>query len=451
MSGNQTYTTRLLPANIWDALLGANAPSAANVFATMADLAAAATTIYTGNGTIGPARVATLTDTLNFVGAAGTTGIGIGTAVFAPTGIFEVRANDADGARFVGNSTIAGVAFTVRNSSSSLAIFNNVGLIKFAPVLSYTVTIGVSDGTAKLTVQGIGATLATVNQAWVDSALLPIASVRDDGRWGFNMSPVTGDRLSIRAGAGLDGAINISANNLADNGYSILVQGGTGSANYNGIWSDVATEGTGTNRGFRGSSLLSGGSSNYGAEFTARNGTSESIGVKGIASGGDSVNSTDSAGVLGINQSIVALVKKGVWGYTINNVDGGTDFGVKGEAGNSGVAAINYAGHFRANGVGAGRINTAGYFKADGGVGATNYAIVTDGGNSGFGTVTPSQQAMVHIVPGARAHVFYEPITALIASAIVPANGMGVYVSSTDATFITTGFWKYENALWSPW
>ncbi len=43
MPGGKIYINRILPSNIWDALLGANAPSAANVFATMADIGGAVT------------------------------------------------------------------------------------------------------------------------------------------------------------------------------------------------------------------------------------------------------------------------------------------------------------------------------------------------------------------------------------------------------------------------
>lgn len=40
------------------------------------------------------------------------------------------------------------------------------------------------------------------------------------------------------------------------------------------------------------------------------------------------------------------------------------------------------------------------------------------------------------------------PITAAAASAITPAEGMIVFVSDTDATFTTIGFWGYENGAW---
>ena len=41
-------------------------------------------------------------------------------------------------------------------------------------------------------------------------------------------------------------------------------------------------------------------------------------------------------------------------------------------------------------------------------------------------------------------------ITAANASALTPQAGMIAYVTSTDATFVTTGFWKYQGGAWSP-
>ncbi len=34
------------------------------------------------------------------------------------------------------------------------------------------------------------------------------------------------------------------------------------------------------------------------------------------------------------------------------------------------------------------------------------------------------------------------------AGAITPANGMIVYVTNTDATFTSVGFWGRENGAW---
>ena len=90
------------------------------------------------------------------------------------------------------------------------------------------------------------------------------------------------------------------------------------------------------------------------------------------------------------------------------------------------------------------------------GIGTNNYAYVSDGkATSGLGTVTPNQQAMLHIRanhdPVFKAHVYFEPITSAQASTITPSDGMGVYVSDTNGTFTSIGFWKYENGAWAAW
>lgn len=100
--------------------------------------------------------------------------------------------------------------------------------------------------------------------------------------------------------------------------------------------------------------------------------------------------------------------------------------------------------------------NTYGMLIQGNAIGTNNYAYTSDGrATSGLGTITPNQQAMLHIRanhdPVFKAHVYFEPITAAQASTIVPSNGMGVYVSDTNGTFTSTGFWKYENGAWATW
>ncbi|MEK6830209.1 MAG: hypothetical protein AABY15_08900 [Nanoarchaeota archaeon] len=255
------------------------------------------------------------------------------------------------------------------------------------------IAIGHSSPTARFSVKATGDT--TGNVARIDGATVDnLFTVKNNGRIGVNVAPSDANRLSVTAGAGLDGAINISASNLADNGYALLAQGSSSSSNYYGLWSD-AQGATSNNMAFRGSALALAVTNNYGGQFIARNASGQTIGVYGLATGGDSVNAADSAGVLGINSSDVSTNKKGVWGYLNSNVNNGTGYGGKFEAANAGTNAINYAIHGRANGSFSSATNYAGFFQADGGSDATNYAIVTNGGTNGFGTITPTD--MVHI------------------------------------------------------
>lgn len=247
---------------------------------------------------------------------------------------------------------------------------------------------------AKLNVRGSGTTGDGSAFLVEDSAGTDLLHVSNDGHIGINALPVSGDRFKITAGSGLDGAINISASNLANNGYALLAQGSSSSSSYNGIWSDAQGAST-NNRAFQGSALAQAVTNNYGGYFLARNGSGQTVGVYGLATGGDSVEAADSVGVLGVNSSEVSTNKKGVWGYLNSNVNNGTGYGGKFEAGGAGTNAVNYAVHGLANGNAASVTNYAGYFQANGGSGAANYAIVTNGGTSGFGSTAPTD--MVHI------------------------------------------------------
>lgn len=100
---------RILPDDVYNAAVDANAPSASNVFATMADLIPDTdTNIYNTNGTVGAGRIATLTDSLTFSGgttihtltnASGTvqSGTGINTIGFGAQGALQYLGSPAAG------------------------------------------------------------------------------------------------------------------------------------------------------------------------------------------------------------------------------------------------------------------------------------------------------------------------------------------------------------------
>jgi hypothetical protein len=49
---------------------------------------------------------------------------------------------------------------------------------------------------------------------------------------------------------------------------------------------------------------------------------------------------------------------------------------------------------------------------------------------------------------GGQGYILITPITATAASAITPAEGMLVFVSDTNGTFVSIGIWCYQNAAW---
>lgn len=240
-----------------------------------------------------------------------------------------------------------------------------------------------------------------VDGATVDNLL----TIKDNGRIGVNATPNSGDRMFITAGSGLDGAINISSANLANNGYAILAQGGTSSSNYNGVWSDVTGGGTGIGRSFYGNSGISGYAQNYGGYFSARNGSTYSVGVYGSANGGDAVNPTDFVtGVWGNVGASEADDRRAIYGNIsqATNVVNANSYGMRFDV--SYISTVSaetiYGVYSDASAVGSGVTNMAGYFKATNVNNSENYAIITDGGNSGFGTLVPTDMLHVNGVTG---------------------------------------------------
>lgn len=253
-------------------------------------------------------------------------------------------------------------------------------------LVDYRFVVGTSLGSvisgATFLVKGSDASGSTLNAEWTDNSNNPLLRLVNNGNLGLNVAPTSslGDRFRITAGTDYDGAINISSYNLANNGYAILNQGSTGYANYNGIWS-VALGGTGTIRGFTGAAEYIGAATAHGGYFSARNGSSESVGVVGVANGGDSVNPGFAAiGVMGYSAATVATNRRGGYFYVTGGVNNGISYGAKLEIDANGTNGVNYGLHSRINGNGATVVNIGVWAQADGGSGAANYAIVVPSG-----------------------------------------------------------------------
>jgi hypothetical protein len=247
---------------------------------------------------------------------------------------------------------------------------------------------------ASVAVKGADSSFLSGNTELFDGSNNSLWIIMNNGNVGHNAAATAGDRFRITAGSGYDGAINISSNNLANNGYAILAQGGTGGTNYNGIWSDVTGSGSGIARSFYGNSGVAGHSQNFGAYFSARNATDNSVGVFASANGGDAITPNDfAAGVWGSVGSQKADDRRA--GYfsigQIGDIDNTKNYGAKIELSwVSGVTNEEAWGIHSVSSVdGAGVTNVAAYLEAAGG-GATNYAIITNGGRSIFGNATGS-------------------------------------------------------------
>lgn len=77
----------------------------------------------------------------------------------------------------------------------------------------------------------------------------------------------------------------------------------------------------------------------------------------------------------------------------------------------------------------------------------TDKTVGTRTGDLQFWTTLSAVSTLSLTIAG-DGSVKLRPITATAASAITPAEGMIVMVSSTDATFLSIGFWGYYNGAW---
>jgi hypothetical protein len=80
----------------------------------------------------------------------------------------------------------------------------------------------------------------------------------------------------------------------------------------------------------------------------------------------------------------------------------------------------------------------------------TEFTVVTHGSQTSKLTISGVSGGSVveELVLGGEGYMKLRPITATAASAITPAEGMLVFVSDTDATFLTVGIWCYQNGAW---
>ena len=69
-------------------------------------------------------------------------------------------------------------------------------------------------------------------------------------------------------------------------------------------------------------------------------------------------------------------------------------------------------------------------------------------GSLSVGVTTASANALVELVSTDKAFLIMR-MTAVQASAIAPADGMMLYVTSTDATFTAIGFWGRQSGVWT--
>jgi hypothetical protein len=300
------------------------------------------------------------------------------------------------------NTSPAESILQVRDAASVVRVdVRATGVTQINNVLYVGNSLGSASTTQTLLVKGSDNVFGTINTRWESLDGTRLMELRNNSNLGLGADPLAGDRLRISNIGGYDGAINIGASNLASNGYGILIQGGTAGTNYNGVWSDVTMGGTGAGRSFYGNSSASGYSINYGGYFSGRNGTDNSIGVFGIANGGDSVNpSAFAAGVWGAIGAMQADDRRALHGSIAeapaNN--NSLSYGSKVElAWVSGVANEDAWGYHASLTVAGASVTNVAAYLASTGIGAANYALVTNGGFIVFGSTNNINGSLVEV------------------------------------------------------
>ncbi len=257
---------------------------------------------------------------------------------------------------------------------------------------------------------------------------------RFSDRVGINDATSSNSVLNITSLSGDIYGAQFTATNLTNNGIGFTVTSSsptdTSNVGLEGVSSCAySSNGNTTSYGVRGRSVSSG-YNNAGVFGEGRNGVLASYGVFGyINSGATTVSSAGTRAVFGQNASSAGSNNVSLGAYNNSTSAGSNAYGVYSWC--DIISGVTNA--------------VAGYFKSNGGT--NNYAIITEGGSSGFGTIAPDASALVDLVSTTQGFKIMK-MTATQASAITKTDALIVYVTDTNGTFTSLGFWGVENNVW---
>jgi hypothetical protein len=270
------------------------------------------------------------------------------------------------------------------------------------------------------TIQGAGSTSATTSLLVENSGGIDLFKIDDSGGFalGFGATYTDSNNVSIGSGAEATGSsysVAIGRNSTARNNSSIAI--GSGSIAIGADYG-IAIGGQAYAQSLGSICLgISTDASTYamalGYAAQATNSTTLAIGYKASSSGlystsigGKQTKVTASYSIfLSASSTAKTLSTSGVFAVNLNNANNVLQIGQ----------------------------STDSYYSGS--------------GSFGFGTTSPSSSAVVDFTSTTKG-VLMPRMTAAQGSAITGVDGLMIYVTDTDATFTSVGFWGYESGSW---
>jgi hypothetical protein len=427
-------------------------PNASGIIALLSDIPAVPTTIYTGDGVITGDRNIYFTTYIQFnstvAGYFQINNNGYFKSEYNVNNYLEyIPASGSPLTAYSSTATItgfranrAGTILTMVAGSSGACYIDTSTYLDFYTNSTGTLAgrinssgdwgIGGATITAQLTVTGGGATSATLNQTWLNTSTIELMRLNDAGQLGLNTSDFsTGiggltSKFALRANNGdvgnhtlafIENALNPTSNNAYYQRAltsSIVKYGSNNTYHTVGSYSVADNQGTGQVNEFYGQ---------YNLALIRGNATI--IDAGGIFSDKQAQTGTitNFASIVAHTTALSGGAITNMYGLVVKtptNVSGGT------------------------------RTNTYGVYIEPNTTGINNYGLIVAQQVSGFGTATPSQNAMVTFSSTTKAGFKIDGVNVTQAGAITAEDGQVIYVTNTDGTFTSVGFWGRENGAW---
>lgn len=307
-----------------------------------------------------------------------------------------------------GTGTLRGVYYNPTiyslNTSAHYAFESTSGKIKISDLAGTGTRMVTCDSNGVLGYDtipsgGVGSTALSALTAATATNTINSGNYKQEWQW----NSLTGTGLKLSSSSG--GSGTYTSNQLLE-----IVRYGTNAAtgiSTYGIMSAVSNTGTNANN-FGGYFVANSGTNNYGVF-----GDGTSVGVYGQSVDGDGVYGSSANPSSGKGVVAVSYINAAGTGYGLHASSGGS----------------------KTNNIG-------GYFTA---YGATNnYALVTDGGNVGFGTTTPNAKAIVEMSSTTTGFLPPRMTTTQRTAISSPPTGLVVYDTTDNKLAVYNGTaWKY--------